>query len=102
VTRDALRVRLGRGITLGEQEAMMEVLVKHSDCVAADDMNIEKCKWIPQRIETGDAARFSQLPFKSAFRRRELIQEQVDEMTKQEVTRPLDLPCRVGENACWN
>ena len=46
VTRDALRVHLGRGITLGEQEATMEVLVKHSDCVGADDMDLEACKWM--------------------------------------------------------
>ena len=85
VTRDALRICLGRCITLGEQEARMEVLVKHIDCVAADDMNIEKCKRIQHRIETGDAVRISQLPFKSAFKQGELNQEQVDRMTNQRI-----------------
>ena len=65
---------------------MMEVLVKHSDCVAADDMNIEKCKWIQHRIETGDAVRISQLPFKSAFKQGELNQVQVDRMTNQRIS----------------
>ncbi len=83
VTRDALRARLGKGLTLEEQEAALDVLTKHSDCFATNDMDLGQCPWIQHRIDTGDAAPISQIPYKSAFKERELIQAQVDRMTKQ-------------------
>jgi len=49
------------------------------------------------RSETGDAARSSQLQFISAFQQRELIREQVDEMTKQKLQGPWTSPVVLGK-----
>lgn len=83
ISREDMGKRLGSNLSLEEREKALEVLMKHLDCFARNDLELGHCPFVQHSIETGDALPISQPPYKSAWKERELIQAQVDRMLQQ-------------------
>jgi len=92
VTKEELRSRLGKELTPDEQEAALEVLYKHSKCFAASDIELGRCPWVEHEIDTGDAQPIAQPPYKSAWKEREEILNQVNKMKSQGIIEDSNSP----------
>jgi hypothetical protein len=75
-----------------EQQRTFELLSEFDDCFADNEDDLGTCHMVEHTIEVGNATPIHQRPFKSAWRERALIQQQVDRMLRQGVIEPSDSP----------
>ena len=72
--RNKFRARLGKGLTLDEQEDTIGSLWKHRPCIPTNDMELGQSPWIRHTINMGDAQPINQMLCKSAFKERKPIE----------------------------
>ena len=68
------------------------MLLKFENCFANDEDDLGTCQVAEHTIDIGDAVPVHQRPYKSAWRERTIIQQQVDRMLKQGVIEPSESP----------
>ncbi|KZS18244.1 Uncharacterized protein APZ42_015662 [Daphnia magna] len=66
-----------------DAESLIDVLEEFSTCFALRDGELGMCRKAEHRINTGTAEPVHQPPYKSAWKERAIVQEQVDEMEKK-------------------
>ena len=84
--------RVGRGISENDRARVTKVLMDFSTCFARHGQELGRCNQAVHKIATGNATPIHQLPYKSAWKEREIIQRQVDTMLKQGIIEASDSP----------
>ena len=79
-TIDDFYTKVNKTLLQEEKEQVMEVLLTHQSCFAKNSSDLGKCPIIQHTIDVGMAGPIHQRPFKNAWKEREIIQKQVDEM----------------------
>ena len=84
--------RIAPSLALNEREQLLELLLEFQDCFADKGESLGCCKMVEHSIPTGDARPIKQLPRRRAWRERDLIRVEVDEMLNQGVIEPAQSP----------
>ena len=75
-----------------EIKLFVDLLEKFSPCFATNSSDLGKCTLTQHKINTADHPPISQHPFKSSWKGRELIQDQVDDLLRIGVIEPSTSP----------
>ena len=84
--------KIGSELNDDESEKLLALLVNYADCFAKDNSTLGRCTFAEHSIDTADAAPIRQRPYNSAFKQREIIQKQVDQMIQDGVVEPTTGP----------
>ncbi|KZR97184.1 Uncharacterized protein APZ42_008085, partial [Daphnia magna] len=68
-----------------ETEELVDVLLEFSSCFALKNSGLGMCKVAEHEIHTEMSAPVHQVPYKSAWKERSIIQKQVEEMLEKQV-----------------
>ena len=90
--RDKVRRQINPDISADQQQQIMEVLLDYIHCFATDEEEMGKCKVAEHVINTGASRPVHQPPYKSAWKEREVVQDQVNEMLRKGIIEHSDSP----------
>ncbi|KZS07216.1 Uncharacterized protein APZ42_029109 [Daphnia magna] len=82
----------GAVVSVASPELQRKLQAKRSEWTGHRDGELGMCRKAEHRINTGAAAPVHQPPYKSAWKERVIVQEQVDEMEKKGVIEPSNSP----------
>ncbi len=85
IPREAFRNQVSTDLPAADAEKLVDVLEEFGSCFALKDNELGMCRKAEHRINTGTAAPVHQPPYKSAWKERAIIQEQLDEMLQKGV-----------------
>ncbi|KZR96023.1 Uncharacterized protein APZ42_009874, partial [Daphnia magna] len=92
ILRQAFRAKIAENFPLQETEELVDVLLEFSSCFALKNSGLGMCKVAEHEIHTGMSAPVHQVPYKSAWKERSIIQKQVEEMLEKQVIEPSNSP----------
>lgn len=92
LTEDKFLAQVGKDISERDRGRVARFLMGFKDYFARHGNELGKCNTTMHGIDTGDAKPIHQLPYKSAWRERTLIQDQVETMLKNGVIEPSESP----------
>lgn len=75
-----------------DRAAVAELLKKYSECFARSKLELGRSKLVKHRIDTGNHPPIHQHPYKTAFKEREIIQEQIRDMLEAGVIEESNSP----------
>lgn len=84
--------RINQDITHNQREEVLSLLLEFEDCFATDIHDVGHCNVAEHEINTGSAKPIHLHPYNSAWKEREIIQAQVEDMLKSGIIEPSDSP----------
>lgn len=90
--RQAIHAQIAEGLSHLDTENLVDLLQEFSSCFAQKDSELGICKVAEHQINTGLASPVHQTPYKSAWKERTIVQQQVDEMLEKGVVEPSNSP----------
>ena len=84
--------RIGTNLSEKERGEIEKILEEFSHCFALNEDDLGLCSLVKHDINTGIAPAIHQLPYKSAWKERVVIQDQVEGMLRRGVIEPSDSP----------
>ena len=83
---------INQDLPSAEKQAITDLLLKYSDCFASTTSELGRSNIVQHSIDTSTHAPLCQPPYKSAWKEREVIQSQVEDMLKAGVVEPSSSP----------
>ena len=83
-----IRASVNNELPQDQQEAIHSVLLAHQQCFTGSSKDWGHCKLLSHKITTQDVRPIHQHPYPSAFKQRELLQQQVEGMLEDGVIEP--------------
>ena len=83
-----IRASVNNELPQDQQKAIHSVLLAHQQCFTGSSKDWGHCKLLSHKITTQDVRPIHQHPYPSAFKQRELLQQQVEEMLEDGVIEP--------------
>ena len=90
--RERVRQQINPLISVDQRQQVLEVLLDYIHCFAENDDDLGKCNVAEHSINTGLAQPVHQPPYKSAWKEREVVQQQVDGMLRKGIIEHSDSP----------
>ncbi len=87
-----LEGRIGENLAKEEKEETVKILKQFAHCFALNEDDLGYCSVVKHDINTANAPPIHQLPYKSAWKERAVIQDQVEGMLRRRVIEPPDGP----------
>ncbi|KZR97992.1 Uncharacterized protein APZ42_006821, partial [Daphnia magna] len=87
-----LEGRIGENLTKEEKEKTVKILKQFAHCFALNEDDLGYCSVVKHDINTAKARPIHQLPYKSGWKERAVIQDQVEGMLRRRVVEPSDSP----------
>lgn len=92
ILRDKVHQQINPHLSVDQQQQVLEVLLDYIHCFADNDDEMGKCTVAEHAINTESARPIHQPPYKSAWKEREVVQNQVDGMLRKGIIEHSDSP----------